>query len=176
MLEIEIKAYCDNHDNVIEKIISLGGRLSKTLRERDIYYNHPARNFKETDECLRIRIVDNKNILTYKGPKIDQNTKSRFEEEVEFVDLDSMIIILSKLGFVEVDEIIKDRDLYIINDIEVCIDKVEDLGSFVELEKRDMDRVTVEKELFELAKDLGLSQFERTSYLELKQKKNSDFY
>jgi len=173
MLEIEIKAYCDDLDRVVKGVISLGGSLLKRTTERDIYFNHPCRDFANTDEAFRIRIEDKKKILTYKGPKLDKKTKTRFEEEVEFNDFDSMRSILLNLGFVEVDEVVKKRDMYILNDILICIDRVEDVGHFVELEKRGIDKVKVkvENELFNLAKKIGISRFESKSYLELKLEK-----
>ncbi len=167
MLEIEIKAYCDNHDDVIAKIKSLGGKLEKKVNERDIYYKHPARDFVKTDEAFRIRVEDNKNILTYKGPKLGKVTKTRIEKETDFYDLNAMKDILNSLGFSVVDEVVKTRIIYKINDTEICLDKIDGLGSFVELEKKGMDQ-GAEKELFKLAGELGLSRFETKSYLELK--------
>lgn len=173
MLEIEIKAYCNNHKELTKRVISLGAKFLVTKDERDIYLKHPCRDFGKTDEALRVRIECNKNILTYKGPRIgSSSTKTRFEEEVEFNNFDSMMSILFKLGFVVFEEVVKTRDIYLVNGIEICIDRVEGVGNFVELEKRGMDRVKVEEELFSLAKKLDLSRFETRSYLELKIDKN----
>jgi adenylate cyclase class 2 len=168
MLEIEIKAYCDNREEVIQKIITLGGRFKERLIEHDIYFNHPCRDFATTDEALRIRVADRRNILTYKGPKIGEKTKTRFEEEVDFNHLESMKIVLLRLGFTVVDEVVKKREIYYVNDIEICVDEVVALGNFVELEKRGEKKEAVEDELFTLAEKLGLYRFETRSYLELK--------
>jgi adenylate cyclase, class 2 len=170
MLEIEIKAYCDNHDDVITKIKSLGGEFVKKVSERDIYYKHPARDFVKTDEAFRIRVEDEKNILTYKGPKLSKVTKTRIEKETNFYDLNAMKDILNSLGFSVVDEVAKTRVIYKINDVEICLDNIDGLGSFVELEKKGVNQ-EAEKELFKLAEKLGLSRFETRSYLELKLEK-----
>jgi adenylate cyclase class 2 len=167
MLEIEIKAYCDDHDSIIKKIIFLNGKFIRQVAERDIYFKHPSRDFALTDEALRIRHKRDISVLTYKGPKLSNRSKTRIEHEIEFSDPDSMIDILYNLGFGIAGEINKMRNIYNINEIEVCLDKVEDLGNFVELEKRSMDKERGEKELFDLADELGLSRFERKSYLEL---------
>lgn len=168
MLEIEIKAWCDNRNEVINRIVSLGGVMFKRVRERDIYYSHPCRDFAETDEALRIRIEDNTYTLTYKGPKLGKRSKSRFEEEVLFNELSAMKSILNEIGFVEVDNVVKVRDIYILNNVEICVDRVDGVGDFVELEKMGGDRESTESELFALAEELGLKRFERRSYLELK--------
>ncbi len=172
MLEIEVKAYCNNHAEITEKIRSLGGLLLKKVSERDIYYKHPARNFADTDEAFRIRIEGNKNILTYKGPKVGNKTKTRFEKEVEFTELNSMKEILEKLGFDIADEIYKTRTVYRIDDVQICLDNVEGLGNFVELETMGLDRQPGEEKLFNIAAKLGLAEFEIKSYLELKLEKS----
>jgi adenylate cyclase, class 2 len=171
MLEIEIKSYCEDHAGITGKIKSLGGKLLKKTIEKDIYFKHPVRDFKDTDEAFRIRIADNKNILTYKGPKIGNKTKTRFEKEVEFMDLDSMKEILDRLGFNAVDEINKTRTIFRIDDVEICLDNVEGLGSFIELEVMGMNQMLGEDKIFHIADKLGLTEFETKSYLELKSEK-----
>ena len=173
MLEIEIKAFCDNHEEIINKIISLGGNLYAKLHEKDIYFKHPSRDFRKTDEAFRVRIENERTLLTYKGPRIGGKTKTRVEHEIEFDDLNSMLDILNSLGFEIAYEIIKNRIIYKIKDIDICIDKVEGIGNFVELEKRGNDREQTERELFGIAENLGLTRFERKSYLELKLEKQS---
>ena len=105
--------------------------------------------------------------IPYKGPKLSGKSKTRVENEVVFRDPDSMTSILNNLGFEVVGEINKTRIIYKINDIETCLDIVDGLGNFVELEMKGMDKEQGEKELFGLAEKLGLSGFERKSYLEL---------
>lgn len=168
MLEIEIKSYCDNREDVLKRIISRGGRFKERVIEHDIYFNHPCRDFAITDEALRIRVIDKRTILTYKGPKIGDKTKTRFEEEVLFDNLESMQTVLLRLGFTMVDEVVKKREIYCINDVDICVDEVAEVGSFVELEKLGEDKEKIEKELFALAEELGLHRFETRSYLELK--------
>jgi adenylate cyclase, class 2 len=167
MLEIEIKANCDNHDDIIERIKLLGGELVREVEDKDIYYKHPARDFVKTDEAFRIRIEDNKTLLTYKGPKIGGRSKTRFERELVFDGLDAMKEILDKLGFAIAGEVNKMRTYYSLNNIEICLDSVDGLGDFVELEIKGDDREAGEKILFEIAEKLGLTRFERKSYLEM---------
>jgi adenylate cyclase, class 2 len=167
LLEIEIKAYCDNEDDVLSRIQALGGRLVERRTERDAYFNHPGRNFKKTDEALRIRDTGDSAVLTYKGPKIGNRSKTRIEHEAGIDDAAGLAEILRDLGFVESGRVVKDRRLYTIEGIEICLDRVEGLGLFVELEKKHTNREKIETELFALAEKLGLSRFERRSYLEM---------
>ena len=165
LLEIEIKAYCDDLEKVRDAIAGLEGSFVSANREEDVYFNHPDRDFAATDEALRLRCVDGRILLTYKGPKISSRSKSRIEEEVCVDDVQSARKILEHLGFIESGSVTKERQLYRIGDIDVCLDSVSGLGDFVELEKKDAAREEVENRLFDLARELGLTRFERRSYL-----------
>ncbi len=166
-LEIEIKAYCQDIADIKQKLEELGAVFVKTERESDRYFNHPAKDFAETDEALRLRSIGGTTILTYKGPKISSKSKARVEKETIVYDGQETSEILVYLGFQESGSVVKMRDYYKLKDITVCLDEVEDLGSFVELEKKGEEIDYIEKELFTLAENLGLEQFERRSYLEL---------
>ena len=166
-LEVEIKAYCDDVHEIRKGITSLGGEPLGSRIETDIYYNHPGRNFAETDEALRIRRMDQKKILTYKGPKIGTRSKTRIEKEVTVGDFDNMNEILVHLGFIEAGRVNKRREGYKLGEVHICIDSVDGLGDFVELEKISDERKETEDKLFALAAQLGLNRFERRSYLEL---------
>jgi len=168
MLEVEIKSRCGDIAGVEKKITAMGGTLEKNRRESDEYFNHPARDFARTDEAFRIRTADGSSYLTYKGPKLGTTSKTRFEEEVSVGDGDSMRTILEKLSFRSVLTIRKERKLYLLKGIEVCLDTVEGLGTFVELELQGEDKELLEGKLFALAGELGLTEFETRSYLELK--------
>ena len=166
-LEIEIKAYCQDLSAVKEKLAELCAVYIKTEIESDSYFNHPAKDFGETDEALRLRKITDTTILTYKGPKISKKTKARIEKEVVVENHAEMFEILEYLGFQPAGNVIKKREYYKINDIIITLDDVENLGSFVELEKKGEELDRIEKELFDLAGRLNLEKFERRSYLEL---------
>lgn len=168
MLEIEIKAYCGDIGAAREAIIGEGGVFRESLREVDEYFNHPARDFKMSDEALRIRRAGGRIMITYKGPRFDSRTKTRFEKEIEVADAEGLREILCRLGFIPVAEVVKNRDIYTLNGIEICVDRVEHVGDFVELEIIGEDRAAAEKRLFDLAARLGLERFESRSYLEMK--------
>jgi len=167
MFEVEIKSPCENHDAVIHFLGENGAQFKKSQVEKDIYFNHPNRDFGETDEALRLRLVDKKTVITFKGPKLGKRSKGRIEEETAVEDYSTMKKILINLGFKEVKEIIKKRDYYLFKDVEICLDFIEDLGYFVELEIMSEDLKYSEDYLFEIAHIMGLTRFERKSYLEL---------
>jgi adenylate cyclase, class 2 len=167
MLEIELKSFCENLDLLREKILKAGGIFKSSDTERDIYYRHPCRDFKKTDEAFRIRHSALGTFMTYKGPKIGEKTKTRFEIETPVASADEMDLILARLGFEIAGEVVKKRDIYKLSDITVCLDTVNGLGHFVELEIIGEDKDKSEELIFKLADKLGLDKFERRSYLEL---------
>jgi len=167
MLEIEIKSRCDSHEKIMARLTDMGALLMTTRTEEDLYFNHPARDFRETDEALRIRRIDADSIVTYKGPKLSGRAKTRLEVETAVESFQAMRDILEHLGFVGSGSVLKERKIYHLEDVEVCLDSVQGLGTFVELEKMGEDREKIEAELFALAARLGLESFERRSYLEM---------
>ena len=161
-MEIEIKSKAN--ESALHYIRENMGD-PKILRQRDIYYEHPCRNYAKTDESVRIRYQNDECFMTYKGPKIDRDTKTR--EEIEFpVNCEKAESFLEKAGFLRKIEVVKERRLYHFNGIEVCVDDVEGLGTFIEIEKQgdpDVERPKV----LELAKKMGLKDMITLSYMEM---------
>ncbi|ACV24264.1 class IV adenylate cyclase [Methanocaldococcus fervens] len=173
MIEVEVKVKIDDKDKIAEQLKNLGFKFVKKKFQEDIYFNGIDRDFRETDEALRIRDEDGKFFVTYKGPKIDKISKTREEIEVGIEDKEKMRQIFIKLGFKEVPPIRKVREIYKKDDIGASIDEVEGLGLFLELEKSIPDINKKDKvldELMEILKSLNISRENiiRKSYLELR--------
>ncbi len=172
MIEIELKGYAD--DRIFERVRERFEFMRKE-RQEDLYFQHPCRDFAETDEALRIRIKKFNGhfeaFLTYKGPKLDRISKTRREIEVPINDVDAYIDILHSLGFREVISVEKTREKYYVEKgITITLDEVEGLGKFIEIEKLAGGDVSIDQEVENLKKmllDLGVRKFERRSYLEL---------
>lgn len=169
MLEIEIKSKCNSLSEFEKKIISFGANFKETIDEEDIYFNHPSKDYRETGEAFRIRRMNHKYCVTYKGPKLSTKAKTRYEIETGIENYSDFKTLLVKLGFVEAGIVKKKRTIYEYNSIEICLDDVKNLGQFVELEKLGDDNSTIENELFKLAEELGLNQFISRSYLSMLQ-------
>jgi adenylate cyclase class 2 len=115
--------------------------------------------------------------VTYKGPKLDAATKTRREIEIAIGesdgDADRFKEMLTCLGFREVRTVRKSREYFALSfegrPFEVCVDRVEGLGEFVELETAADDTgLDAARECIQrLAADLGLANSERRSYLAL---------
>jgi adenylate cyclase class 2 len=164
MLEIEIKARIKKPLEIENTILSRGGRFCKEVYEEDVYFNHPAKDFANTDEALRLRHVGGRYFLTYKGPKLDNLTKTREEFNVEVKDFENASSILKVLGFSEVLQIKKKRRYFLLGEYEIMLDHLAELGDFIEVEKRGEYNP---EEMIDFLKDLGIQGSETKSYLEL---------
>jgi adenylate cyclase class 2 len=169
MLEIEAKARIKSKRDIKRRILEAGGVYLRTETQEDAYFAHPdpERDFAKTDEALRLRMVGKDYFLTYKGKKLDYQTKTREEIEIKIKDGPAIAEILDKLGFVKVKNVIKTREYYALDDYWVAIDDVMELGQFVEIEKHGEEYTP--DELFKMMERLGIDrgQTERKSYLEL---------
>ena len=172
-LEVEQKFRVASHDDIVAKLVQLGATSLGEFEHRDTYYAHPSRDFAQSDEALRIRCVGDKSYITYKGPKLDATTKTRREIELPIESPEQFAEILLALGFTPVAEVTKRRQVMQIArppfSIELALDKINGLGNFVELEvaaeMADLDAARAQ--IAQLAAQLGLTDNERRSYLEL---------
>ena len=168
MLEVEAKAYLDEPEHIISSIIELGGREIYFTVQRDTYYRHPSRDFAVTDEALRIREEEGRSFITYKGPKLDAEIKSREELEVPLVDPKDLGGLLLRLGFEPVAVVEKRRRGFLVGMLEVCVDEVKGLGHFLEVEARECEDLEEGRaRVVGLLDALDLERRERRSYLEL---------
>ena len=175
--EVENKYRIESANSIEDRLAELGCQFAAAVTQRDEYFNHPSRDFAETDEALRIRSVGDENRITYKGPKLDTATKTRKEIEPlvgpggENADLLASVLI--ELGFRRVRVVEKRRRtanfLWETFPVEAALDEVTGLGSFLELEisADDENLQAAQAGLNSLANHLGLSTPERRSYLEL---------
>ncbi|MBY8982388.1 MAG: class IV adenylate cyclase [Candidatus Lokiarchaeota archaeon] len=191
MIEVEIKTYIKDPKFIQKQLNNMNAQYICSLIHEDTYYNMPEglRDFKKTDEALRIRNSTkfdkfNKEIpqktgiyLTYKGKKLDNDTKTRRELETKIQNGNNIKKIFELLGFKEVLTVKKERELYKLayksHKIEILLDYIPFLDQFfleVEFIAKSEENVEVIKDLlFEFLDKLGLERKDsiRKSYLEL---------
>lgn len=173
MIEVEVKARARDLGLVRTRLSDLGARLISREHHLDIYFAHPTRDFRETDEVLRLRIVNGEAVLTYKGPRQRvPEVKARRELSVRVEPWEDMVKILENLGFREIARVRKYREVYTWGIFTISLDEVENLGTFVEVESLTNDPELVEKlrrDMLELLEKLGISTSDvvEKTYLEL---------
>jgi adenylate cyclase class 2 len=175
--EVEQKFRVSDVPATEARLAELGVKFKASIGQTDRYFNHPARDFAQTDEALRLRQVGHRNFVTYKGPKIDSATKTRQELELPLPDglqvPAQFGLLFEALGYRPAGTVEKNRRpgklAWEGHDVEIALDDVKNLGSFLELEiaSDDQGLDAAKSALRTLAQRLGLGQSERRSYLEL---------
>ncbi len=184
MVEVEIKIKIDSKEKLQMDLVALGFTKDKLLSEIDHYYNGVSRDFRKSHEALRLRLVEelidgevsSKSVqMTYKGPKLDSVSMSRVEHEVSVSSFETMDAILLSLGYKAVMPVIKLRQEYVFQDVTACVDSVDGLGDFLELEtivEDDSLRENALTKIYDILGKLGYSIEETTttSYLSMLEK------
>ena len=177
MLEVETKYRISDWTPLKAALTQWAAVHVETRKDTDHYFNAPDRDFAFTDEAFRIRCIGVRNLLTYKGPKRDKQTKTRTELELPIADgpdaATTAVRMLTHLGYRPVAVVTKTREVYRFQRdgfrIEACFDDVGSIGRFVELEiqAEDANYESAKTVLLATATALGLQEQERHSYLEL---------
>lgn len=139
MLEVEVKLKA-NIDELWPKLNALGFLASAPIYEKDIYFNSGQNDLKASDKALRIREYKESDcdetvfLLNFKGPKVDEKTMTRQETEFMIPSFKDGYTLLSGLGFEPAGQVEKTREYFHKGNITVCLDRVTNLGEFVEVE------------------------------------------
>jgi adenylate cyclase class 2 len=177
MLEIEMKFPTVDFAPVVDHLTRWQAKPLSPQDEADHYYNAPDRDFGQTDEALRLRRIGPVNLITYKGRRQPGPTKTRTEIEVPLQKGDAaataFLRILEHLGYRRAAVVRKHRRPYEFQradfTMQACLDDVEHLGRFVEIEivappdKRDAAQAV----LLGVVGELGLTTPESRSYLQM---------
>ena len=172
MYEVELKLRAA-HGPVRERLRELGAEAVGRVEQEDTYYDAPHRSFAETDEALRVRRerdADRTTVrLTYKGPLVEAESKTREEHETAVADETEVRAILDGLGFARAATVRKERERFTHDGYTVTLDSVDGLGEFVEVEREAEVVEAVREGAVAVVRDLGLDPEAqvRTSYLGL---------
>jgi adenylate cyclase class 2 len=164
MREIEIKLRVKDLESFAKRLTAEGVVLSESISQYDRIYTKGDSvaefdNSKAGLSVMRVRITD-------KGAEFNmkvQQTREmdNLEHETSVSDPEAVHTILGVLGYTPKVEVRKKRRKGKLGEYEVCLDEVEHLGTFVELEKLTDDEVDVEEvreDLLQKLEALGLSR------------------
>ena len=164
MREIEVKFKVDNLRLLEEKLQAKGCILSEPISQHDVIYSRYSGGVefaeaKEGDVIIRLRHLAGITELNLKKQRSSEMDNLEYESSV--ADPEAMHQILLILGWQPVVEVKKVRRQAKLGEYEICLDQVEQLGNFVELEKLtldDADPVVVREELLAELETLGLER------------------
>ncbi len=173
MKEIEIKLRVDNFESLKGEFKKRGIKLSKPISQKDVTfvnYEGDYMLFPKDANYLRIRemswdedgAIKTSSEFTLKRSLNNKDELMNIEKEIDITDTATMRDIIVYLGYHEAVTVHKVRQKAKYMEYEFCLDVVEGLGTFIEIEKMtDGDQYEAEKELLGVARDFGLDTEKR---------------
>ncbi len=158
-MEIELRFKVKNLKLIENKLINLKAKFIKNKKQIDKYFGE-INLYKKINYSflLRIRQEGDKVFLTYKG---DNFKKAGVWQEYDFLIKDSKKaeLMIKDMGFDEVITVNKIRKEYSLNSLNICLDEIEGLGQFIEIEYLS-ESSNSKKKHFDLIKRLGIEKNE----------------
>jgi len=168
-MEVEVKAKVDNLDEIKEELKSLGASFDKVKREEDFYYKlgNEIRNFEPGSFTLRVRDSNKGKFLTFKA--FTDRYGVWDEHEVEVDDAQEMRTILEKSKFILAYTITKERVSGKLNKFSFNLDRVKELGDYIEVELVSHETEKAQATIKDFLKSLGIkdNQLDRRGYPEI---------
>ncbi len=163
MVEIEVKIKVENFTNLKKRILAQNASLEKErYMEDNILYDDPTHVLSKKNCALRLRTINKKTFLTFKGPEQkSRKFKIRQEYQTQVKNGKDLKKILHSLGLVPMFHYRKHRTVYRQRKLKICLDELS-IGNFLELEGKQTDIV-------HFAKALGFSkkEFIKEDYVQL---------
>jgi len=175
-MEIEGKYRIADESHLRQRIEDVGGQPMAVEEQVDVYLRHPCRDFRVTDEALRVRCVNGRYWMTYKGPRLEGPLKMRPEIEVSLAlqTEQEWLRIWQSLGFETVATVEKTRRPFRIQaghgSVVVTLDQVAGIGAFAEIERVvniPSELEPAQLDIQQTALRLGLEFVEKRSYLSM---------
>lgn len=136
--EIEIQVKVDDTRNLV-RFLNKNAKLIKKENQIDEYFSPSHRDFtkaRPVKEWLRLRKTANGNSVTYKNWHHDKSGKSHHcdEYETKIGRTEPIKKIFTILNFKSLTTVDKSRRTWKHKNYEISLDKIQGLGSFVEIE------------------------------------------
>lgn len=135
MHEIEVKVRLENPRSTVDQLAALGCRLSEAVTQKDRVFLKAGLDYVQArgkEIFLRIREQAEKSMFTLKQAKT--NELDCLEKELTIDNPDEMAKILELLGYNQIMIIQKTRRKGQCAGFNLCLDEVDGLGAFLEVE------------------------------------------
>lgn len=134
MKEIEVKYRLDNVNELISRLEKLGCKISNIEDQKDTVYVTNLKNINFKPGSIFLRVRKNNDKIELNAKKHHHMMQSREEVEFEVSSYEDANHFLELIGFKKWVEVVKKRIHTTYENCNICIDEVDSLGSFVELE------------------------------------------
>lgn len=166
--EIEVKAKVADMSALIAKLEGLGCTISEPIIQHDSIFVAPDygvfEDFHPGKNLLRVREQGDKIFFTIKQPQ--KNELDAIEHETAILDGEEMKNALQLMGYRETVQVHKTRRKAHYEKWEICLDEVDNLGSFVELEEiadDTADAEAIQNEMVTFLATVGIDASERVT-------------
>ena len=173
--EIEVKIKPDDRVlKIVEAWLKTNAKSGGVVSQVDYYFDNPSNTFfynsdyrgRETDNYFRLRKTDKFNYICLKKIKRGEKGKPLYAEEFEVVvdDAGKALDLIKALGYTDVVTIFeKKREIYLYGAFEIAIDRVEELGVFIEIELKEevedfKDGYTL---IYDFLRSIGVRKFRK---------------
>ncbi len=163
MREIEVKAKVKNLKSLLNKSNQIGIYFGEPVVQEDTTYETLLPKDNPDWNIFRIRKQGNKIILTMKY-KASSRSRDNHERETVIEDAKEVADMLERVGYSFGVRIRKTRKIANYNDLEICLDEVDELGTYIEVEKLANDEADVDAiqaELWNILSELGIDSKDR---------------
>lgn len=160
MLEIEVKIKIDDLESTRNKILTAGASLFKERYfEKNSLYDFPGGDLYQKNQALRLRKINKKIYLTFKGTeRKSRKFKIREEFETEIKNERQIFKILKSLGLKTVFNYEKYRTVFVYKKLKICLDELS-IGNYIEIEGQQSDIVRFSQLLGYSKKDFIKSDY-----------------
>jgi adenylate cyclase class 2 len=162
-MEIEVKAKVADLSAIRARIVALGCTFTDPVVQDDTGYVRNVGSmdaFLGNDVFLRIRVQsDGRVMYTAKKPsRFAGDGLAKTEHEVTVSSAEELTRILELSGFVRAVHVRKSRQTAHYNQYEICLDEIEGLGSFIEVEVigEEVDADSVQQDMRAFLQTLGI--------------------
>jgi adenylate cyclase class 2 len=160
--ELECKLKIPERESFATKLVNLGAEDHSDALERNWVFDYPDKSLRQNRKLLRVRDYKG-GCLTYKGAVKKSSFKRREEIETQTNDPETLCDIFKKIGLVQSWYYEKYRHEFELGNAEVVLDKIPELGCFIEIEAEKEETIS------NILKKLGLNPEDNISksYLQL---------
>ncbi len=163
MREIEVKAQLKDVALLLDKASEMGIVFNDPITQDDLTYETRIPKDSPAWNIFRIRKQNDQTILTMKY-KASARSRDNHERETTVGDARQIADMLVRVGYTPGAHVRKTRRTAHYKDFELCLDEVDKLGTFIEIEKLADEHADVDKvqtELWNILRALGVSADDR---------------
>lgn len=152
MREVEVKYRVDDLEALLAALKRRGIELSEPIFQDDQAYAPAGWQFGDSKlgvSFLRLRTVAGRHYFTLKQPA--DNAQACLEYETQIADRQAMHAAVTRMGYRPTVRIAKTRRVAILDNCSLCVDEIEGLGGFLELERLAADHADTQAVQADLA-------------------------